>query len=86
MPPLEVHTTYKRQRHSARIEADGAIVFQGNRYTTPSAAASAVRVLHGASPNVAGWDVWQFTDAEGRDQPLSVSRERYLERRAPEQP
>ncbi len=85
IPPLEVHTTYKRQRHSARIEADGTIVFQGNRYTTPSGAASAVRVLHGASPHVAGWGVWHLTDADGRDQPLSLLRNRYLEQHTSEQ-
>ncbi len=84
-PPLEIHTTYKGPRLTARIEADGAVTFQGNRYTTPSGAGRAAKVLRGG-PNVGpnGWTFWEFTDADGRDQPLSVLRDRYLEQRAAE--
>ena len=81
-PPLEIHTTYE----GPRIEADGTVAFQGNRYKTPSGAGRAVKVLRGG-PKVApsGWSFWQFTDADGRNQPLSLLRNRYLEQRTPEQ-
>ncbi|MCY4111699.1 MAG: type I restriction endonuclease [Chloroflexi bacterium] len=84
-PPLEIHTTYKGPRLTARIEADGAIVFQGNRYATPSRAGQAAKVLRGG-PNVGpnGWSFWHFIDADGRNLPLSVLRDRYLAQHAPE--
>lgn len=85
-PPLEIHVLRRGQRHSARVEADGTIMFQGNRYATPSRAGIAVKLLHGSQAGVSGWNFWQFTDADGRSQPLSVLRDQYLEQRAPEQP
>ena len=83
-PPLDIHVTLRGQRFTARIEVDGVIVFQGKRYTTPSGAGGAVRALRGNYPASNGWVFWSFTDADGRDQPLSVLRDRYLEQRAPE--
>ncbi len=84
--PLEIHKPYKGQRLIGHIEADGAIAFQGHRYTSLNAVTKAARTLHGDSPTgtVSGWIFWEFTDADGRDQPLSLLRNRYLEQRAPE--
>ena len=84
--PFEIHMIHRRQRFTAHVEADGTIVSQGNRYATPSAAGSAIRVRHGDRPEVNGWEVWRFTESDGRDQRLYVLRDRFLKQRGPEQP
>ena len=49
----EFRANYKGQTHLARVEA-GAIVVEGKRYDTPSAAAMAI-----TTGNVNGWRFWE---------------------------
>jgi hypothetical protein len=84
--PLDIHRTYKKQHHKARIETDGSISFGGKHYSTPSGAGSAVRILHGAPPEsaqTAGWSFWRYTDSKGEVKSIDSLRQRYIERQKP---
>ncbi len=84
--PLDIHRTYKQRLHRARIESDGSISFQGKRYSTPSGAGSAVRLLHGAprdSAQTAGWSFWRYTDSDGKVETIGALRQRFIEIQKP---
>lgn len=58
---------------TAAVEADGRVTVNGDSFSTPSAAAAAVR---GGATN--GWEFWAIEGANGMT-PLAVLRARHLE-------
>jgi len=60
---------YKGHRHKARVGLDGNICFQGKKYTSPSAAASAI-----TKRAADGWKVWKYERAPGDWVPLDTLR------------
>ncbi len=83
-PPLELEKTYKGNRITARVEADGKVTCSGKSYDTLSMAALAAcqaimggRKLH----SINGWTFWQFRDDNGQLAPVAALRQRYLKGR-----
>jgi hypothetical protein len=76
--PLALHANYRGQKAEALITGDGAIVFRGQHFTSPSIAASAARKALGytgsgkAATN--GWAWWRFTGVDGKDHLLNELR------------
>lgn len=83
-PPLQLEKTYKGQRLTARIEADGTISFGGKSYTALSAAGGMARAtIVGTPPGkeypaTNGWDFWQFKDRDGQLREINFLRQQYL--------
>ena len=81
-PPLDVHSSYKGQDLTARVEADGSVVFRAQRFKSLSGAGNAAKRQAGYSgPRAAtrGWTFWKFTDSDGSDRPIDALRRRFLE-------
>jgi hypothetical protein len=79
-PPLELTKTYKGKRFSARVESDGQIAFDGQRYPSLSMVASAARrTVLGRLPATNGWVFWQFRDTDGQMKVVDSLRQRYLD-------
>lgn len=77
-PGLSLFVEYKGVRYDATLQADGALLFEGQTYKTASAAGGAVTSKHGVSaPN--GWGFWQFTAPGGAVNTLETVRQAYLE-------
>lgn len=86
-PPFGLHRTYLGQTLSARIETDGSIVFQEERFRSVSMAGQAARIAAGFSgknSNTNGWDFWRFIDADGQVKKIDVLRKRLEARGEPE--
>ncbi|MCP4644305.1 MAG: DUF2924 domain-containing protein [bacterium] len=80
-PGTVLFKDYKGQRFEAVIQPDGWILFENERYKTPSAAGGAVTEKFGVhSPN--GWWFWQVADSTDTAQPLEAVRKRYIEMKA----
>ena len=81
-PRFALHTTYKRQEITAHVEADGAVMFRGDSFSSLSSAAAAARRFVSGTPNARfptnGWDFWRFTDADGQIKKIDVLRQRFL--------
>ena len=69
--PRELRATYRGQRYSAHITADGRINYRGESYDSPSAAASAI--LRAGRRN--GWRFWRYCNVDGEWVPLDTVRE-----------
>ena len=79
-PPLELTKTYKGKQLRARVESDGQIAFEGERYPSLSMVASAARrTVLGRLPATNGWTFWQFRDSDGQVRVLDSLRQRYLD-------
>ena len=81
-PRFALHTTYKRQEVTARVEADGAVTFRGHIFPSLSSAAAAARRYVSGTPDARfptnGWTFWRFTDADGQIKPVDALREQLL--------
>jgi hypothetical protein len=86
-PPLDLNKTYKGCLFTARIAADGKVLWNGKEYSSLSTAAafaraSIVGIPPGRKyPHTNGWVFWEFVDAEGQSRPLDVLRQRYFHER-----
>jgi predicted type IV restriction endonuclease len=77
--PAEIEVTFKRQRFTATIEADGLIHFDGQTYSSPSHAGGMVRnKVNGPPPDgrpywsTNGWTFWHYKDpVTGHPEPIS---------------
>ena len=78
--PTYIEVTFKSQRFTATIEADGLIHFDGETYSSPSHAGGMVRNKVNWPPpderpywSTNGWTFWRFTDPDtGRAEPIST--------------
>jgi hypothetical protein len=76
-PPLDLERTYKGQRFTARVEEDGSVSFDGERYKSPSVAGAMARAkaLKASSYQATnGWIFWHFRDKGGNLVPLDFLR------------
>jgi hypothetical protein len=77
--PTYIEVTFKSQKFTATIEADGLIHFDGETYSSPSHAGGMVRnKVNGPPPDgrpywaTNGWTFWRYTDPEsGRSEVMS---------------
>jgi hypothetical protein len=89
-PPVELERVYKGQRLSARITAEGAVIWDERAYDSVSTAAGmARRSVIGTPPGrkypqTNGWTFWQLRDADGQTQVLDVLRQRHYSERQPD--
>lgn len=75
VPPVRLHCTYRKHRLEATVLRTGEIEFNGQRYATPSAAASAARATITGRPMATnGWAFWQIDSADGRPRELGSLR------------
>ena len=82
--PAEIEVTFKGQRFTATIEADGLIHFDGQTYSSPSHAGGMVRnKVNGPPPDgrpywsTNGWTFWHYKDpVTGHPEPISKWLER----------
>lgn len=77
--PLRLHSRYRGQVAEAAVEADGAILFEGQKYRSPSTAGSVARKELGygggrTRPATNGWTWWWYTDADGVERRLDTLR------------
>jgi hypothetical protein len=78
-PPVHLFRNYKGHELQARVLADGAVEFRGNRYDSPSTAAELARdAVTGRRMQTNGWSFWQYLDAEGNKTTLLELRSRFL--------
>ncbi len=76
-PSSTLFVDYKGSRYESIIREDGAIEFEGNKYSSPSLAGGAVTSKHGVhAPN--GWRFWQFNDPDGAPKQLDELRKQFL--------
>ena len=62
-PPVQLESQYKGKRFQAKVEQDGSVVFDGKRYKSLSAAASAaMATVKGGKPPADGWLFWRMKD------------------------
>jgi hypothetical protein len=64
---LKLFASYKAETPNAVVTTNG-IEFNGRTYDDPSSAATAAKLLYGASQTAAstnGWEFWQYKDANG---------------------
>jgi len=84
--PLDIEVTYKGQRLTARIEADGNVTWNGATYDSLSTAGGMARKsIVGAPPGreypqTNGWTFWRFKDTDGRLAFVDSLRQRYFAR------
>lgn len=77
--PLRLHARYRGKRVSASLEADGSIVFEGQRFRSPSTAGTAARLKVGyeggrTKPATNGWTWWRYLAADGVEHQLDDLR------------
>lgn len=86
-PPLEIQRNYMGHDFAATIKEDGAVIFNGKTYSSPSLAAGMAKaVVKGPRPGSKkgyypsnGWVFWRYRDSEtGRLELLDRLRERYI--------
>ncbi len=84
--PLDIETTYKGQKLTARIEADGRVAWNGVTYDSLSIAGGMARKsIVGAPPGreyppTNGWTFWRFRDSDGSLAFVDVLRQRRFAR------
>jgi Domain of unknown function (DUF4268)/Restriction Enzyme Adenine Methylase Associated len=79
IPPLKLFRRYKGKMLEATLLADGAVEFQGQRYDTCSAAASAARAsVSRRRMNTNGWTFWQYQGADGKTLTLHDARQQVV--------
>ncbi|MFG0241662.1 MAG: hypothetical protein ACF8R9_02630 [Phycisphaerales bacterium JB054] len=75
VPPLRLYCRYRKQAFEACVLPSGEIEFQGRKYSTPSAAASAAReTLTGKPMATNGWSFWRFDGPNGSPRELGTLR------------
>ena len=75
VPPLRLHCQYRKRQFEASVLLSGEIEFQGRRYSTPSAAASAARETVTGKPMATnGWSFWRLDRPDGRSVELGTLR------------
>jgi hypothetical protein len=80
-PPVEIATVYKGHTVTARIETNGDVSWNGNRFDSLSTAAGMARKsIIGAPPGreypqTNGWTFWRIRGADGRLTPLDGLRQ-----------
>jgi Restriction Enzyme Adenine Methylase Associated len=80
--PLDLETSYKGHKLTARIEANGNVTWNGTAYDSLSTAAGMARKsIVGAPPGreypqTNGWTFWRFQDSDGQSVPIDVLRRR----------
>jgi hypothetical protein len=75
VPPLRLYCQYRKRAFEASVLSSGEIEFQGHRYSTPSAAASAARETVTGKPMATnGWSFWRFDGPDGRPRELGTLR------------
>lgn len=57
----ELRATYKRREYVAYLDAEGRIELNGERYTSPSSAGSAI-----TGKPIDGWHFWKYKNTESR--------------------
>jgi predicted type IV restriction endonuclease len=78
--PTKLFRRYKGTMLEATLLPDGGVEFQGQRYSTASAAAEAARkAVTGQQFNTNGWTFWQYHTLDGKTLVLADARKR-LER------
>lgn len=88
-PPLEIETTYRKQRLTAVIEKDCSVTFQGRTYRSLSVSGGMARNTASGPPKdgrpyyqTNGWTFWKYRDSKsGKLEVADVLRQRYLESR-----
>jgi len=78
--PLRLHARYRGHTAVALLEADGSIVYDGERFRSPSTAGTAARMKLGyeggrTKPATNGWMWWSYTDARGVERLLDTLRQ-----------
>ncbi|MFH1265734.1 MAG: restriction endonuclease [Planctomycetota bacterium] len=77
--PMKFVRNYMGQDLEAELRIDGTVVFAGNKYESPSAAASAAkRTVVGHPKSANGWAFWHFRSPKGDLVPLTAARDAYL--------
>ena len=82
--PLDLETTYKGQKVTARIEADGNVTWNGTTYDSLSIAGGMARKsIVGAPPGreyppTNGWTFWRFREPDGPLALIDVLRQRHF--------
>lgn len=83
--PHELHTTYKRQRITAHVIADGGVVYREQKFSSLSSAAAAARRFVSGTPDARfptnGWTFWKFTDSDGQIKLIDELRQQLRARR-----
>lgn len=75
VPPLRLHCRYRKRMFEALVLPSGEIEFQRQRYSTPSAAASAARETVTGKPMATnGWSFWRFDGPDGHARELGTLR------------
>jgi predicted type IV restriction endonuclease len=81
-PPAELHRHYKGHDVRARIEADGAITWEGRRLDSLSTAGGLARQAirgpraDGKPPQTNGWTFWLLRDTDGSEVEVDALRRR----------
>jgi hypothetical protein len=84
--PLEIRGKRDGQIRYGRITEDGIPTWNGRSYSSLSAAAGDALASiigmrpDGDCPSVNGWEFWEFTDSDGRWEPLDTLRQSYRSR------
>jgi hypothetical protein len=82
--PLDLETTYKGQKLTARIETDGNVTWNGATYESLSTAAGMARKsIVGAPagreyPQTNGWTFWRFRERDGELAFVDTLRQRHF--------
>ncbi len=82
--PLELTGEYRSQTLKARLLPDGAVLFGGKRYKSPSGAgAHAKGMVTGKPMATDGWVFWHFRNENGELVSLDSARQTYLKQKRP---
>jgi Restriction Enzyme Adenine Methylase Associated len=82
--PLDLETTYKGQKLTARIEPDSTVTWNGTAYDSLSIAGGMARKsIVGAPPGreyppTNGWTFWRFRESDGHLVPIDLRRQRHF--------
>ena len=76
--PLKLEASYHGAKVEALVDSNGELIFDGQNYSSPSAAANAARLAHGfAGPGKVttnGWRFWRYRDVDGSLRELGTLR------------
>jgi len=79
--PLRLFCTYMEKLVEATVLADGAVLFNGERYDTCSAAGAAAKgAVTGKPKSTNGWEFWNWKDTDGRTRTIGSLRDDYARR------
>jgi predicted type IV restriction endonuclease len=79
VPPIKLFREYRGKLMEATLLPDGAVEFEGTRFSSCSTAAETARsTMTGRKMNTNGWSFWQYLDEQGKKLTLFEARERFL--------